>query len=92
MTPTQIILRPLITEKSTWEGESRNRYSFKVHPRANKTQIKDAVAAIYKVRVTDVATQVRHGKTRRTRHGFAQAGDWKRATVQLHPEDKIDLF
>ena len=92
MEPTQVILKPLVTEKGTWEAEARNRYAFHVHPEANKLQIRNAVQKIYNVRVVSVATQTRRGKTRRTRHGYSQPGKWKRAIVQLHGEDKIELF
>lgn len=92
MDPTQIVIKPLVTEKTTWEAESRNRVSFEVHPTANKTQIKDAVQKIYGVRVTRVSTQNKNGKYRRTRFGQAKTKDWKRATVQLHEDDRIDLF
>ena len=92
MEPSTIIKKPLITEKSTWEGESRNRYSFAVDMRARKPQIKKAIESLYGVRVLKVATQVRKGKYFRTRFGPAKTNDWKRATVQLHEEDRIDLF
>ncbi len=88
----QVIKRPLITEKSTWEGESRNRYSFQVVMGASKPQIRQAVETLYKVRVVKVSTQVRKGRTYRTRYGITNSGDWKKATVQLHPDDRIDLF
>jgi ribosomal protein L23 len=42
--------------------------------------------------VQNVATQVRKGKQRRTKYGYIQSGDWKKATVELHPDDKIELF
>lgn len=89
---TQIVKRPMITEKSTWEGTARNRYSFLVDIHATKSQIKDAVAQIYNVRVEKVRTQVRMGKNFRTRHGFSKTSDFKKAMVTLHPDDKIDLF
>jgi len=92
MHATQIILKPLITEKSMWESESRNRYHFEVHPKANKEMIRRAVQELYKVRVTRVATQNRLGKYRRTRFGPAKTRDWKKAVVELHPDDRIDLF
>jgi large subunit ribosomal protein L23 len=92
LAPEQIIKRPLITEKSTWEGESRNRYSFQVDITTRKPAIRRAIEAIYKVRVVKVSTQVRKGRTYRTRFGIANSGDWKKATVQLHPDDRIDLF
>lgn len=92
MDSTQIILKPLVTEKGTWEAQARNRYSFKVHPKANKSQVRHAVQSLYKVRVLGVSTQVRPGKSRRTRYGEVNTGTWKRATVQLHQDDKIEFF
>ncbi len=92
MDATQIIIKPLITEKSTWEAGARNRYAFQVHMNANKHQIRDAVASIYGVRVENVATQSRPGKFRKTRFGLSKTSDWKRAVVQLHEEDRIELF
>ena len=92
MEPTQIIIKPLVTEKGTWEAQTHNRYPFQVHGEANKTQIRHAVEKIYKVRVVSVATQTRRGRTKRTRYGMTKPGEWKRAVVGLHEEDKIDLF
>ena len=92
MDATYIVKRPLITEKSTWEGETRNRYSFLVDRRANKRQIRAAVAKLYGVRVEKVSTQIRKGKYFRTRYGAAKGNDWKRATVQLHADDRIELY
>jgi len=89
---TQIIKRPLITEKSTWEGAARNRYGFSVDIRANKHQIAVAIAQIFNVRVAKVRTLIRKGRTYRTKHGVANTGDWKKAVIELHPDDKIDLF
>jgi large subunit ribosomal protein L23 len=90
--PTDLIKRPIITEKSTWEGTARNRYSFEVVLSATKEQIKHAVAELYKVRVVKVSTQVRKGQYKKTRFGESKGPSWKRATVQLHPDDKIDLL
>ena len=87
-----IVKRPLVTEKSTYEGTERGHYSFVVDIRATKVQIKAAIADLYKVRVANVRTQVRKGKAYRTKHGEEHAGDWKKAIVELHPDDKIDLI
>ena len=103
MHATQIIKRPLITEKSTWEasherskgrqaGEPLNRYSFLIDSRANKTQVRHAIQSLYGVRVLSVNTQVRKGQYYRTRFGTGKTGDWKKAVVTIHPEDRIDLF
>jgi large subunit ribosomal protein L23 len=89
---THVIKRPLITEKATWESGARNRYAFEVDIHATKVQIKSAIAELYKVRVAKVSTQVRKGKNFRTKFGMSNTGDWKKAIVQLHPEDKLDLF
>lgn len=89
---TQIIKRPLLSEKSTYAMNEEKRYSFLVDPRATKTEIKSAVESIYKVRVLGVNTQVRKGKHRRLRHGPTQEATTKKATIRLHPEDSIELF
>lgn len=88
----EILKRPLITEKGTWLASDRNSYSFLVDLHATKDQIKKAVAEAYSVRVAKVRTQVRKGKTYRTRAGIGKDGDWKKAIVELHPEDKIEIF
>ena len=90
--PTKIVRKPLITEKSTWEGERHNRYAFEVDPKANKQQIEEAVRRLYNVRVAKVRTQHRNGKYRRTRWGWGKTRDWKRAVVQLHPDDHLEFF
>jgi large subunit ribosomal protein L23 len=91
MEPTQVIRKPLITEKSTWLSEG-NRYAFLVERDATKPQIRRAVESLYGVRVLGVNTQVRAGKLRRYRHGIVQLAPTKRAIVKVHPEDKIELF
>ncbi len=90
--PNDIVKRPLITEKSTWEGSARNRYSFEVAMLATKTEIKDAVAKLYNVRVVNVRTQVRKGQYNKTRFGLSQDRSSKKAVVELHPDDKIELL
>ncbi len=92
MEPTTIIKKPLITEKSAWESEARNRYSFEVDMRARKPQIKAAIEQLYGVKVERVSTQIRKGKYFRTRFGPAKTANWKRATVQLAGDDRIELF
>lgn len=92
MHATQIILRPIVTEKSTWEGERHNRYAFEVHKDATKPDIAKAIEELYKVRVNKVRTQNRHGKYRRTRWGTFRTSKPKKAVVELHEEDRIELF
>ena len=92
MHATQVIKRPLITEKGTWEVTARNRYGFRVDRRARKSQIKAAIEELYEVHVLKVRTQIRKGKYRRTRFGPAKTSDWKNAIVELKPDAKIELF
>ena len=91
-TATDIVKRPLITEKSSWEGEARNRYSFVVDLHATKDQIKRAIGELYNVRVQKISTPLRKGKSFRTRFGVSNTGDFKKAVVQLHPDDKIEVI
>lgn len=92
MDHTNIIIRPLVTEKSTHQQATRNAYAFEVAPSADKTQIKHAVEKLYSVKVTDVRTMNRKGKARRTKIGYTKGGDWKRAIVVLDEASKIELF
>lgn len=87
-----IVKRPLITEKATWEASARNRYAFEVDRLATKDQIKAAIGRLYNVRVVSVATQVRKGEYKKTRYGMTKGSDWKKAVVELHPDDKIELI
>ena len=62
MDSTNVIIKPLITEKSTHQQNTRNAYTFQVHHQANKYQIKSAVESLYEVKVADVRTITRKGK------------------------------
>ncbi len=92
MDNTQVIIKPLVTEKSTRLGATRNSYAFQVHKDATKPQIKQAVEKLYDVKVVEVRTMVRKGKPKRTRYKVTKTGDWKRAVVQLAEESRIELF
>jgi len=70
--PYQVILRPLITEKATHLSERHNAYTFEVNPLVTKTEIKQAVEILFDVKVANVRTQNRRGKTRR--HPSRSAG------------------
>lgn len=89
---TQILKRPIVTEKTTWEAGSRNRYAFEVHKDATKPQVAASVAKLYGVRVLSVATMNRKGEVKRNRYGSTTTPTVKRAIVQLHEEDSIDLY
>ncbi len=91
-----IIIKPIVTEKLTAQGEKLNRYGFIVDRSANKLQIKSAVEQMYNVVVTDVNTVNYHGKkkARFTKSGLlkGRANHYKKAYVTLAGGDKIDFY
>ena len=89
---TDVIIKPLVTEKSTHQQATRNTYAFEVNPAANKHQIKLAVEKLYNVKVADVRTMNRKGKPRRTKYKLTTGSDWKRAIVALVGDSRIELF
>ena len=89
--PRDILLRPVVSEKS-YGLLDEGKYTFVVAPDANKTQIKQAVEEVVRVKVTGVNTVNRQGKRRRTRFGWGKRVDTKRAIVTLAEGDRIDIF
>lgn len=92
-TPWDVVIRPIITEKAV-SGADARKYTFRVHPKANKVQIRQAITVIYKVQVEKVNTMNVLGKPRR-RGGRVRPGRtsaWKKAIVTLRPGQKIDIF
>ena len=91
-----IIIKPIVTEKLTVQGEKLNRYGFIVDREANKLQIKAAVEQLYNVTVADVNTVNYHGKreARYTKAGMlkGRTNHFKKAYVTLAGEDKIDFY
>ena len=89
--PRQVIVRPLMTEKSMRQKDERNVVTFMVRPDANKVEIRDAVERVFNVKVRDVRTAVYPGKRKRMGRHQGRRPDWKKAVVQLAPGYKIDL-
>ncbi len=92
MTPHQIIIRPVVTEKTTDQQADDNQYSFQVHRQANKIDIRKAVEMVFGVRVSKVRTQVVRGDLRRVGLYRGRTAAWKKAIVTLHADDSIDLY
>lgn len=90
-TTRDVIIRPIVSEKS-YAGIERNSYTFLVDPRANKTEIKEAIQKIWNVRVTSVRTLHRKGKVKRRRWTLGKRPDQKRAIVTLAEGDSIEIF
>jgi large subunit ribosomal protein L23 len=86
-----VLLAPVVSEKS-YGLLDENKYTFLVSPNANKTEIKIAVEAIFKVKVVGVNTINRQGKKRRTRAGWGKRPDTKRAIVSVADGQRIDIF
>lgn len=92
MDPHYVIKRPLVTEKGTWAMNEQNRYAFEIDPRASRTDVKEAVEAIYKVKVEKVNTLTRRGRFRRMKFGLTQMPTTKTAIVRLKQGSAIELF
>ncbi|AOP45211.1 MULTISPECIES: 50S ribosomal protein L23 [Streptomyces] len=89
--PRDVLVKPVVSEKS-YALLDENKYTFIVAPGSNKTQIKQAVEAVFSVKVTGVNTINRQGKRKRTRTGYGKRADTKRAIVTLAEGDRIDIF
>ncbi|MBP1750477.1 MAG: Ribosomal protein [Deltaproteobacteria bacterium] len=92
MNEYDIILRPIITEKSTLVKETGNQYVFEVLRSANKIEIRRAVEKLFKVKVIDVHVSNMEGKKKRLGRYAGKRSDWKKAIVKLSPKDKITIF
>lgn len=90
--PHQVIRRPLVTEKGIHRSERYNQYAFEINPLATKRDVKGAVEALFNVRVEAVRTQTRKGKPRRFKFKLTHTGEWKKALVTLHADDKINFY
>ena len=91
MNARQVVMEPVISEKS-YALLAANKYTFRVHERANKTQVRQAVEEIFGVRVAGVRTAWVKPKPKRRAWTSGHRRRWKKAVVTLHPEDSIELF
>ncbi len=87
-----ILLRPLVTEKTSGLMASENTFGFEVGLRANKLQIKSAVETIFGVKVADVRTVVVRGKAKRFGRHMGKRSNWKKAYIKLAEGETIDLY
>ncbi|HDS03034.1 MAG TPA: 50S ribosomal protein L23 [Firmicutes bacterium] len=91
-TPYDVILQPVMTEKSLVQKEQENKYTFKVDRRSGKGEIKRAVEKMFNVKVKNVAIMNVLGKKKRVRIVQGRTPNWKKAIVTLAQGQKIDLF
>lgn len=90
--PHDIILKPIVTERSMMQAEEK-KYTFKVSRDANKYQIKDAIEKIFDVKVEKVSVMNMQGKIKRMGRNQGRTASWKKAIIKLKPESKeIKLF
>ena len=89
--PREIIIRPIMTEKSMQQKEEQNVVTFRVRPDANKVEIRTAVEAVFNVKVASVRTSSYEGKLKRMGRHQGRRPDWKKAVVALAPGHKIEL-
>jgi large subunit ribosomal protein L23 len=91
MTARDVVIRPVVSEKS-YALLAANKYTFRVHNEAHKTQIRQAIEEVFGVRVQGVRTSWVKSKPKRRGWSSGKTRRWKKAVVQLHPEDSIELF
>ena len=91
MNARTVLISPVVSEKS-YALLTANKYTFRVHPKAHKTQVRQAVEEIFGVRVQDVRTMTVGSKPKRRGLSYGRTREWKKAIVELHPEDSIPLF
>ena len=90
-TAREILIRPLMTEKSMRQKEEQNTVTFRVRPDANKVEIRSAIEEVFNVKVASVRTASFEGKMKRMGRHQGRRADWKKAIVTLSPGHKIEL-
>ena len=91
MEHSQVIIRPVVSEK-TYVLSAANRYTFRVHREAHKTQIRQAVEALFDVHVVDVRTLSVKSKPKRRGTSIGRTRSWKKAIVQVRAGESIPIF
>jgi large subunit ribosomal protein L23 len=92
MIPERVIKRPIVLTEKSNQLRDKNQVVFEVARDANKIDIRCAVEALFKVKVTSVNTLLMRGKDRRMGRGYAKMQNWKKAIVTLKEGDSIDFF
>jgi len=90
--PNEVLLAPVVSEKSYAQIEENNTYSFRIHPDAHKTQVRQAVEELFDVKVLRVNIAMVQPKPKRRGFHRGTKPGWKKALVQLKPGDSIEIF
>lgn len=88
---TEVLIAPILSEKSVTIKDAENRYTFRVNPKSNKTEIKKAIETLFKVKVTAVRTANLPGKLHKVGRHEGYRSDWKKAVVTVKAGQKIDM-
>ena len=91
MDPSQVIIRPVVSEKSYVLAEA-GKYTFRVADKAHKTQIRQAIEQLFEVKVLEVRTASVKSKPKRRGHTSGRTRSWKKAVVQVREGDTIPIF
>ena len=87
-----IIIRPVVTEKTNIQKEAANQVTFEVDRKANRIEVRRAIERIFNVRVSNVRTMQVRGKFKRRGRVLGKRRDWKKAIVTLRPGERIEFF
>jgi large subunit ribosomal protein L23 len=87
-----IIMRPVVTEKTNIQKEAANQVTFEVDRKANRIEVRRAIERIFSVRVANVRTMQVRGKFKRRGRVLGKRRDWKKAIVTLRPGERIEFF
>jgi large subunit ribosomal protein L23 len=90
--PNEVLLAPVVSEKSYAQIEANNTYSFRIHPDAHKTQVRQAVEELFEVKVVKVNISKVQSKPKRRGMQRGRKPGWKKAIVQLKVGDSIEIF
>ena len=88
---TEVLVSPILSEKSMILKDTQNRYTFRVNPKSNKSEIKKAIETLFKVKVTAVRTAIYRGKLHKVGRHEGYRSDWKKAIVTVKAGQKIDM-
>jgi large subunit ribosomal protein L23 len=91
MEPSQVIIRPVVSEKS-YVLAAAGKYTFRIHPDAHKTQVRQAIEALFDVHVQEVRTLSVKSKPKRRGTSRGRTRSWKKAIVQVRAGDTIPIF
>ena len=92
MKMSYLLKKPIVTEKNSLLAEESGVYVFEVDKRATKTEVKESVEQLFRVKVENVRTANCRGRSKRTKAGVSKVRYWKKAMVKLKAGEKIALF